>query len=443
MRNTSVSRPHLAMRLFVFALAQVFAGTGALAATAEERIGELERKLEESVKVINQLSQEVQQLKGESAKARPAAAAAPAPASTEALAKKVSDLEQQVSANANRPEVDHGLDMHGFADVGFTAAGAGHTTGAKIGALDFYLTPKFTDRIKALFELNFECCGDGAIGTDLERMQIGYTASDWMTLWAGRFHTPFGYWNTAFHHGAQLQTTIKRPQFLDFEDSGGILPVHTVGFWATGSGKTSGGRVGYDLYVGNAPTIKLGDPNVAGTGTLDPGLAGADGRGFTIGGNLHFDFRGALEGLSVGAHALTSKVVDSATTPDTTRLNMYGLWFVYLEDNWEVLAEQYSFHNEDLSGTTGRHSSNAAYAQAGRQFGAWTPYVRYELTSLDQADAYFAQQQTGGSYRRFVGGLRYDLNPKTALKLEAQHTKLTDRDTGEYTELRGQLAIRF
>jgi hypothetical protein len=440
MRNKPVSRHQLAARLLVFALVQVFTCASALAASDEERINELERKLDESVKLINQLSKELQQLKSESRRPQPQAAA---PASTEALANKVSDLEQQVSAIGNRPEEDHGLDMHGFADVGFTAAGAAHATGAKIGALDFYLTPRFTDRIKGLFELNFECCSDGAIGTDLERMQIGYTASDWMTVWAGRFHTPFGYWNTAFHHGAQLQTTIKRPQFLDFEDSGGILPVHTVGFWGTGSVKTSSGRLGYDLYVGNSPTIKLGDPAVAGTGTLDPGLAGAGGRGATIGANLHYGFRGSLEGLTVGAHALRSKVVDSATTPDTTRLNMFGLWFAYVEDSWEVLGEQYNFRDEDLSGTTGRHSSSAGYAQVGRQFGAWTPYTRFELASLDLADAYFAQQKTGRSYKRVVAGLRFDLSPRTALKLEAQHTWNTDLDTGDYTELRGQLAIRF
>jgi hypothetical protein len=263
------------VRLLVFALVQVFAAGSALAATDEERIGELERKLEESVKLINQLSKEVQQLKGESRSPGPAVAA---PASTEGLTNKVNDLEQQVSAIANRPEEDHGLNMHGFADVGFTAAGAGHTTGARIGALDFYLTPKFTDRIKALFELNFECCSDGAIGTDLERMQIGYTASDELTVWAGRFHTPFGYWNTAFHHGAQLQTSIKRPQFLDFEDSGGILPVHTVGLWATGSVRTSGGRLGYDLYAGNAPTINLSAPTVAGNCNVVADRTAYDGR---------------------------------------------------------------------------------------------------------------------------------------------------------------------
>jgi hypothetical protein len=442
MRNTPPFPSRFPARLLVFALVHVLAAGSACAATNEERINELERKLQESLKQINELQKELQQLKSESGNTA-APAATTAPVSNEALVKKVDDLEQQLSAIANQPEEDRGLDMHGFADVGFSAAGQGHPTGANIGNVDFYLTPRFSDRVKSLFELNFECCDNGSITTDLERMQIGYTVSDWLTLWAGRFHTPFGYWNTAFHHGAQLQTTILRPQFLEFEDSGGILPAHTVGLWATGAARTLGGRFGYDFYVGNAPTIKLADPNVAGTGTLDPGLAGAGGRAPTFGGNLHYSFGGPLQGLSIGAHALTSKVVDSATTPDWTRLNMFGPWFTYLEGSWEVLGEQYTFRNRDLNGNTGSHSSNAGYAQVGRQFGLWTPYVRYETASLDQTDAYFAQQQQGRSYRRLVSGLRYDLNPRTAFKLEAQRTRLTDRDLSDFNELLGQLAIRF
>jgi len=430
----------------VLVLALLVASGSALAATDAERIDELERKLEQSVTLIKQLTQRVQQLEGGAART-PAASSAPPAASAQPaadpLAGRVKELEQQVASMASQPDNDRGLELHGFADVGFTAAGPGRDSGAHLGALDFYLTPKLTDRIKFLFELNFECCEDGGIGVDLERMQIGYIANDYLTLWAGRFHTPFGYWNTAFHHGAQLQTTILRPKFLDFEDAGGIVPVHTVGLWANGSVKTSSGRFGYDAYVGNAPTIHMEDPAAAGSGELDPGMSRAGARAATVGANIFYAFRGAAEGLRIGVHALTTKVVDTALLPNSTRVRMFGGWLAYLEDNWEVLAEQYTFRNSDLSGTTGRHSSNAWYAQAGYQFGPWTPYARYELASLDQNDAYFAQQESGQSYKRVVGGVRYDLTPKTALKLEVQRTRLTDRDTGDYTELRGQVAVRF
>ncbi|MFX6330640.1 hypothetical protein ABTF76_20520, partial [Acinetobacter baumannii] len=63
------------------------------------------------------------------------------------------------------------------------------------------------------------------------------------------------YWNTAFHHGAQIQTAVLRPKFLEFEDGGGILPAHTVGLWGTGRLRLGDGRIEYDLYAGNGARI--------------------------------------------------------------------------------------------------------------------------------------------------------------------------------------------
>ncbi len=434
--NTKTATPM--RRLLVLALAQAFTCAAAFAATDAERIADLEKKLDRSTQMLQQLGQRLQQL--EAAVAAPAAAAAPA------LAAKVEVLEQQLSAIANRPEPDRGLEMHGFADVGFALASKGHNSGGRTGALDFYLTPKFGDRVKALFELNVETSSDGHIGVDLERVQVGYTLGEASTLWLGRFHTPYGYWNTAFHHGAQLQLAVARPRFLDFEDAGGILPAHSVGFWFNGSSKFSTGRLGYDLYVSNAPTIQMADPAVSGSGTLDPGLAGAGGRSATVGANLSYEFKGAAEGLKIGVHTLSSKVMDSATAAATTRVQMLGAWLVYNENDWDVMAEHYSFHNTDLSGISGSHGSHgssASYVQVGRQFGAFTPYARTERTRLNQADAYFAQQDSGQSYKRSALGLRYEINPTTALKFEAMNTKYTDRLVNSFSEVRGQLAVRF
>ena len=63
---------------------------------------------------------------------------------------------------------------------------------------------------------------------------------------------------------------------------------------------------------------------------------------------------------------------------------------------------------------------------------------------LDQTDAYFAYQKSGTPYTRNVVGIRYLLNPATALQLEANRSKETFI-TGEksYTEVRAQAAVRF
>jgi hypothetical protein len=71
-------------------------------------------------------------------------------------------------------------------------------------------------------------------GIDIERLQLTYRANPYFQLTGGRFHTAIGYYNTAYHHGTWFQTATGRPFMYDFEDSGGILPVHSVGASAEG-----------------------------------------------------------------------------------------------------------------------------------------------------------------------------------------------------------------
>ena len=101
-----------APRLLVLALAQAFFSVGAFAATDAERIAELEKKLDRSTQLLQQLAARLQQLEGAAPRSAAAAPAAPA------LQAKVEALEQQVSAISSRPEPARGLEMHGFADVG-------------------------------------------------------------------------------------------------------------------------------------------------------------------------------------------------------------------------------------------------------------------------------------------------------------------------------------
>ena len=51
----------------------------------------------------------------------------------------------------------------------------------------------------------------------------------------GRYHTAIGYYNNAYHHGKWLQTAAERPHIYDFEDSGGLLPIHNVGVSVSGA----------------------------------------------------------------------------------------------------------------------------------------------------------------------------------------------------------------
>jgi len=354
----------------------------------------------------------------------------------DALEKQVSQLGAGVSDRR-----DGGLPLHGFADVGVGAQNKGGPKGFGLGNVDFYLTPQIGERIKGLIELNFEILDTGELGTDLERVQIGYVFSDAATLWAGRYHSPWGYWNNAFHHGQQIQTSITRPKFLEFEDRGGIIPAHSVGLWSIGAIPAGAGKVTYDLYTGNNQRIV--GTGAGGEGTLNPNLATSTNRRAMAGLNLGYQFSGALDGLKLGAHGYTARIDDDAASLNSTRVRFTGGYLVYLENDWEILGEYYRFNNGDLSGGTGSHRSWAGYLQIGKTLERWTPYARYEKAALDQNDQYFAQQASGGSYKRSVAGVRYDLDPKAALKLEVNRTSFTDRTVSDFNELRLQWAIRF
>jgi len=424
------------------------------AANDSDRIAVLEQKLDQSLQLIRQLSARVQDLEADkrsgtaaaappAAAAQPPAAAAPpgaAAATPPDTAQRLAKVEQtvnQMAASAGQ-HAEEGLATHGFADVGIGNHNAEFSKyqGADVGELDFFLTPRLGSRTRALFELNFEVGSDGTVGVDLERAQIGYQFADSATVWLGRFHTPYGYYNTAFHHGQQIATSLRRPRFIDFEDHGGIMPAHTVGAWLTGSERVGDQRLTYDVYLGNSQRIT--------GGALDMNNAGNTHGSTIVGGNLGLLLSGALDGLKVGVDAFQTRIEDEDQSPAyVTQVRSFGTYAAYDTDNWEDIAEFHVFSNQDLTGHTGTHHSDAGFVQIGYRAGRYTPYARYERGAFQQSDRFFAAQANGSSYYREALGLRFDVDLVSALKLELAETRLTDRVIGSYDEALLQYAIRF
>ncbi len=400
----------------------------AFADAQTERIDALEKRLERSNQLVEKLAARIAELE-RPAKTAAAPAATPvvaavaaAPAAT-AQAAEIAALKEtvnQISAGLNSKGGDNGVALHGFGDVGAGWSRGDDPTklrGFNAGTLDFYLTPQFSERTKALIEFAIEYGDDGHAALDLERLQLGYTVNDSLTLWLGRYHTPIGLWNTSYHHGANLQTSITRPRFIDFEDKGGIVPAHSVGAWASGKTAMAGGKLSYDVYVANGPSIS--------DRTLDFRAFNDDTSNKMVGVNLAYLPGGALRGLTLGVHAFASKVNTfdlAGDTLSTTKLRMAGAYAGYDENDWEAIAEYYRFSNSDAAGG-GSHSSSAWFAQVGKTFGELTPFVRFENASLNANDNFFRSQSSGRSYKRTGVGLRYALDAKSSLKAEFASTR--------------------
>ena len=441
MRCTTMKSTRLqlcAMALFAVAIAAV-PEPAVSAATESKALAEMHKQLDASLQMIKALAERVRELEAKQAAApAPVVAASPAAADSVRLEANEQRLEQLEKENASRSADDTGLPLHGFADVG---AGTHNPInpdlkGFNVGNLDFYMTPRLGDRTRALFELNTEVSSEGTVDVDLERAQIGYQFDDRATVWMGRFHTPYGYVNTALHHGSWINNSLRRPRFLNFEDNGGIVPAHTVGLWLTGSHRTGSGKVLYDAYVGNSQQI-LG-------GVLDMRNAGNTHGNLGAGGRLGYQFNaGAAEGLTLGVHAFSSRITDDSPVAEAIRVQVYGGYAVYDTDQWENIAEIYLFDDEDLNGASGTHRSNAGFLQLGYRAPWGVPYARYERAALSQADPYFLALESGGSYHRVALGARFDLDLKSAIKLELANTSLTDRSRDQYGEGLVQYAIRF
>jgi len=438
--------PTLQRTLLALSLAVAFA-TPALAADDDARINALERKLEQSLSVIQKLQDRVAELEQRAPATASASAPPAAPATTAAdTAARVEAVERQVNDLAvasTRQQQDGGVPVHGFMDVMYQQRGNNSVpsgrNGTRVGTMDLYLTPQISDRVKALAEIDWEYNLDsGQLGTDVERMQLGYTYSDALTLWAGRFHTPYGYWNTAYHHGAQLQTSILRPNFIAFEDSGGILPAHTVGLWATGRTSTAAGKFEYDVYAGNGDQVSNGILDFQGGGGFHNSLES----GFRA--SLSPD---AVPGLTLGLHGLREGVTGTditGTQQGTAEMQFLGGYVYFENDNWELISEYYNFRDKDVSGGKGILGSWASYAQLSRVLGnQLTGYVRWERAALNQGDPYFSLQEYGSSYSQVTAGVRYDLDPRSAVKVQFDHNR-SDLVGGVIQNwVRLQYAVRF
>jgi hypothetical protein len=431
-----------ALRRVALAVLCLSLASGPVRADDAERIRALESKLDTSMRLIEQLSARIAELEragkttappssaasavassasapASTASVSAAAASAPGAASAEAVA-ALRDEVNQISEGLARRGYDTGLPVHGFADVDAGSSSDGDPAklrGFYAGTLDLYLTPQFGDRVRSLAEIAFEYDANGGGAVDVERLQLGYTVSDSLTMWMGRFHTPFGVWNTAFHHGANLQTSIFRPRFVEFEDRGGLIPAHSVGLWGTGKHDLGAGKLTYDAYVANGPTIRHRQ--------LDFNPFTDDNSSKMVGANLGYQPGGVLHGIWFGGHAFTSRVdafaVDG-TRISQTRVRTGGAYASYEANEWEMYSEYYRFDNEDTS-TGIRHRSNVGYMHVGRTFGQLTPYLRWERNSLDPTDLYFATQGLGRSFSRFVGGARYALDPRASFKVELGRTE--------------------
>lgn len=302
--------------------------------------------------------------------------------------------------------------LMGFGDVSY-AYHENETDGFFVGQAVGQFTALLNERVTVFGETSLTGNASG-YGIEMERLIMRYDFADYLKVSAGRYHSPISYWNTAFHHGLWLQTSVGRPEMIRFGSR--LIPVHFVGLQVEGTLAPATTALTYSFGVGNgraANVARAGDNgDINGDRALVMSVASRPP---------------ALVGLEVGAGLYIDRIGADDGEADL-RERIGSVHVALVRTSLELIAEYAAiWHALDDPGADFERTS-AWYAQAGYRLAgaanALKPYIRYEKIDPAAADAFVTG--LGLDYRAAVVGVRYDFAPLAALKAEYRNIQFDD-----------------
>lgn len=327
----------------------------------------------------------------------------------------------QASLDPSQPEVN----VMGFADVSYISRDGSDNDGFAIGQAVAHLSASLGHSFSAFGEFT-ATARDSEYSFEVERLIVKYDFSDRLKLSAGRYHTPIGYWNSAFHHGAWLQTTTTRPEMVKFGSR--IVPIHFVGI----------------LMEGSLPSRDLGLEYKAGFGNGRHANIARAGDAGDINGNkawmLQFNVnpRG-YRPLDAGIGFYTDEVEPDIGPP--VEESTFSAHVAWSRESPEVIVEYLRSSHELVTDSSVSGDVDAWYAQFayrlpdGRK--DWKPYLRIERTRVDNSDPLLGAD--GLDYDGSILGVRWDFNPYASLKAEYRNEEFDNG--GRENNFRVQVAF--
>jgi hypothetical protein len=246
----------------------------------------------------------------------------------------------------------------------------------------------------------------------VERVIVRYDLNDYFKLSFGRYHTPINYWNTAFHHGQWLQTSISRPEMTQF--GGSFIPVHFVGSLLEGAMPAGGLNLNYNFGLGNGRAAVIsragdfGDVNNNRAWLVNVFAKPDHPYGLRVGGSVYRDKLNPLVG------PVAREWIESAN-------------LVWAKETPEFIAEFANVKHQPVFGGVVTNSQ-AFYVQTAYRLPwnqrMWKPYYRWEYIHVPRADAIF--RIVVPTFNASTVGLRYDISTFAAFKLEYRHYERRD-----------------
>jgi hypothetical protein len=374
------------------------------------------------------------------------------PASIAELSKKIAEMEAQIqtlksqltsvqaeaaAASASAPAADEGtypkLNIHGFGDINYTYSSNSSEFPNEfwLGELDFYVTAQISPNISILSENVLSADPTFNNWTlEAERLIFDYKFNRYFNVQVGRFHTQMGYYNTQFHHGTWLQMDTHRPWFLEFEDSGGILPVHMVGLSFDGDIPSGGLNLHYFAQVGNGRSYDSASSpeNPTQADKVDNGRKAVNlelvskpkgAPGIELGAGIYHQVvspQALVTGLG-GPEGFD--VIPTPATLPSVREIISNAYVVYSANGVNFLNEAFLVSHTPTEEQT--FNTFAGYSELSKAFGAWTPYVRFTYVNSPAGDPVYNLIQTTGVRYGPTLGLRYDFTDFACLKVQYEH----------------------
>jgi hypothetical protein len=296
-------------------------------------------------------------------------------------------------------------------------------TAFTLGQLNLFVTSDISDKFKFLSEIVFEAGPDNiygvprgtsnSFGVDVERYLLTYSANDYFSLSAGRYHTAIGYYNTAYHHSTWLQTTTGRPLLFAFEDQGGILPIHNVGVEA--HGRIPSGSLGlhYVAEVGNGRESR----NPIADEPVQNIVTDKTHKAYNL---AIFSRPTKVPGLQAGFSFYRDLQTPIGMPP--VGESILAAHAVYTSANFEWLNEALVIRHRPQGGHL--FETPGWYTQISQRFGAYRPYFRYQYINASSDEPIFPDI---GLRAGPQAGLRYDASESVALKLQYDYTALRNQ----------------
>ena len=307
------------------------------------------------------------------------------------------------------------LALRGFADITFASEWHGQEfegAGFSLGGLDLLFTSRLAADWFVLAEVMLGGHSHGHGPLDVERLQVKYAPLRLLEIVLGKIHTPLGYWNTAYHHGTWLQTSISRPEAVEFEHDGGILPTHSLGLELSGRADLGPIQIEYRALVTNGRGEKSEEVPI----NIHHGFSPAFGGQLKVRGDL-------VSGLEIGVATYIDEIPASHEIPgrDGRIGEIIGSGHVvYLNEPVELIVEGHYIRHEDRA-TKKIYSTYGLFGQVGVTFWRLTPFYRYDRVDFGDGDPYF--EHLGNILSKHTGGLRFDPMSWAAVKLEYSYVE--------------------